>query len=99
GAVARVLRPGGFFVASIVHPCYGPHLEAIDGYLVDAKYDKIGGPDWLPPHAYHRPLGAYVNTLSAAGLLITQMVEPPDQPGAEQGVPNLLYLRCQAAAT
>lgn len=95
-AVARVLRPGGVFVSSIVHPCYGPHLEAIDDYLVEGPYKKVGGPDWLPPHAYHRPLSTYVNALAAAGLSITQLVEPPDDTPTVSGVPNLLYLRCTA---
>jgi ubiquinone/menaquinone biosynthesis C-methylase UbiE len=95
-AVARVLRPSGFFVLSIVHPCYGPHLEAIDDYLVDGPYEKVAGPDWLPPRAHHRSLSTYVNTLAAAGFSITQMIEPPDELPAGPGVPNILYLRCTA---
>ena len=94
GAVGRVLRRGGFFVASIVHPCYGPHVEAVGDYLVDGRYEKVAGPDFLPPHAYHRPLSTYVKALSAAGLSITHMVEPPDNRTPEGGVPGLLYLRC-----
>jgi ubiquinone/menaquinone biosynthesis C-methylase UbiE len=96
GAVRRVLRAGGFFVASVVHPCYGPHVEAVGDYLVDGRYEKIDGPGWLPPHAYHRSLSTYVNTLSDAGLSITRVVEPRDGSPAGQGVPNLLYLRCVA---
>lgn len=97
-AVARVLRPGGPFVSSIVHPCYGPHLDVIAGYLTDGPYVKVDGPEWLPPHAYHRPLSTYVNTLAAAGLSITQMVEPPDRTPEDGAVPNLLYLCCRATA-
>lgn len=89
---ARVLQPGGSFVAAIVHPCWRRHLEVIDDYLADSRYDKVGGPDWLPPHAYHRPVSTYVNRLADAGLAITRMIEPrePDT----TGVPGLLYLSC-----
>jgi SAM-dependent methyltransferase len=89
---ARALRPGGFLVLSIVHPCFAPHVAAISDYLTEEQYDKIDGPDWLPRHAYHRPLSSYVNTLASAGFVITRMVEPRDS--ASDGVSNLLYLRC-----
>jgi ubiquinone/menaquinone biosynthesis C-methylase UbiE len=97
-SVARVLRPGGWFVFSLVHPCYRPHVEIVADYLVEARYEKIARVDWLPPHAYHRPLSAYVNTLSDAGLSITHMVEPPDEPASGE-VPGLLYVRCVRGAT
>lgn len=94
-SVRRVLRPGGFFIASVVHPCFGPHVEAIDGYLIDGRYRKVGGPDWLPPHAFHRSLSTYLNTFSAAGLMITEVAEPADDPDGRR-IPNLLYLSCRA---
>lgn len=94
---ARVLRPNGFLVLSIVHPCFAPHVEAVSDYLSEERYDKVGGPDWLPPQAYHRPLSMYVNTLVQGGFAITRMVEPADQPDSK-GVPNILYIRCTASA-
>lgn len=93
---ARVLRSGGFLVLSIVHPCFAPHVQAVSDYLTEERYDKVGGPDWLPPQAYHRPLSLYVNTLVQAGFAINRMVEPPDDPAAK-GVPNILYIGCVAA--
>lgn len=96
-SVARVLRPGGRFVTAVVHPCFAPHLDAIDTYLADSRYDKVDGPNWLPPHAYHRPVSTYVNTLADAGFSITRMVEPPDAGPSTGRVPNLLYLRCRRA--
>jgi ubiquinone/menaquinone biosynthesis C-methylase UbiE len=95
GSVARVLRPGGWFVCSIVHPCYAPHVEIVGDYLADRQYDKVGGWHILPDVAYHRPLSTYLNSLADAGLALTRTVEPADGtiPGRE--VPNLLYLRCE----
>jgi len=93
---ARVLRPGGFLVLSIVHPCFAPHVEAVSDYLTEERYEKVGGPDWLPPQAYHRPLSLYVNTLVQAGFIVSRMVEPADSPDAK-GVPNILYIRCTAS--
>jgi ubiquinone/menaquinone biosynthesis C-methylase UbiE len=95
GSVARVLRGRGWFVFSIVHPCYHPHVEIVDDYLVDHRYAKLRPPTWLPPHAYHRPLAAYVNELAAAGFLLERIVEEhtPGRPADAGGVPGLLYAR------
>lgn len=90
----RVLQTGGFLVLSIVHPCFAPHVTAVEDYLTEERYQKIDGPDWLPPHAYHRPLSTYINALANAGFVITHMVEPRDTSRADKGVPGLLYLRC-----
>jgi hypothetical protein len=56
--------------------------------------------DWLPPHAYHRPLAAYVNDLTDAGLRLERMVEVHmgDRPADAGGVPGLLYGRAVRAA-
>ena len=95
GAVARVLRDEGWFVFSIVHPCYHPHVEIAEDYLVDHRYLKLRPPDWLPPHAYHRPLAAYVNELASTGLRLERVVEQhtPGRPDDVGGVPGLLYAR------
>ena len=94
-SVARVLRDGGWFVFSIVHPCYHPHVEIVDDYLLDHRYAKLRPPDWLPPHAYHRPLADYVNDLAEAGLRIERVVEEhtPGRPADAGRVPGLLYAR------
>jgi ubiquinone/menaquinone biosynthesis C-methylase UbiE len=94
-SVARVLEGGGWFVLSIVHPCYHPHVEILDDYLLDHRYLKDRPVNWLPPHAHHRPLGAYVNELAQSGFRIERIVERhmADRPGDAGGVPGLLYLR------
>lgn len=92
-SVSRVLREGGWFVFSIVHPAYHGHVEVIDDYLTDHRYTKRVPPDWLPPHAYHRPLGMVVNELSAAGFAIERLAEVHWRPEDAGGVPGLLYAR------
>jgi ubiquinone/menaquinone biosynthesis C-methylase UbiE len=95
GSVARVLRDDGWFVFSIVHPCYHAHVEIAGDYLLDHRYAKLRPPDWLPPHAYHRPLAGYVNEVAAAGFRIERVVEEhtPGRPADLGGVPGLLYAR------
>lgn len=95
GSAARVLRPGGWFVCSIVHPCYAPHVEIVGDYLVDRLYAKVDGWHILPEHAYHRPLSTYLNSFAEAGFVLTRTVEPADGPEPGREVPNLLYFRCE----
>jgi ubiquinone/menaquinone biosynthesis C-methylase UbiE len=94
-SVARVLRDPGWFVFSIVHPCYPPHVEIADDYLADHRYAKLRPPEWLPPHAYHRPLSTYVNELAASGLSLVRLVEDhtTGRPADLGSVPGLLYAR------
>ena len=94
-SVARVLKGGGWFVFSIVHPCYHAHVEILEDYLLDHRYLKVVPVDWLPPHAYHRPLGAYVNELARAGFRIERVFEEHmgTRPADAGGVPSLLYAR------
>lgn len=94
-SVARVLVAGGWFVFSIVHPAYHAHVEILTDYLLDHRYRKKRPPDWLPAHAYHRPLGDYVNELAQAGFRLARVVEAhtPGRPADAGGVPGLLYAR------
>jgi ubiquinone/menaquinone biosynthesis C-methylase UbiE len=102
-SVGRVLRDGGWFVFSIVHPAYHPHVEIVSDYLLDHRYAKKRPVDWLPSHAYHRPLAAYINELANTGFRIERLVEAHQHAGndatanrAERDagqVPGLLYGR------
>jgi ubiquinone/menaquinone biosynthesis C-methylase UbiE len=92
-SVARVLRPGGWFVFSIVHPCYRGHVDNVTDYLLDHRYQKRIPPDWLPAHAYHRPLGTYLSELARAGFHIERVVEGHYREADSGGVPGLLYAR------
>jgi ubiquinone/menaquinone biosynthesis C-methylase UbiE len=102
-SVGRVLRDRGWFVFSIVHPAYHPHVQILSDYLLDHRYPKQRPVDWLPTHAYHRPLAAYVNELARAGLRIERLVEAHQAAANDAvvnraardagGVPGLLYGR------
>ena len=107
-SVARILKPGGWFAASIVHPCYktpadGELIDHVDGstrritgrYFEEGPYDSVTRWAILPRVAYHRMLSTYLNTLVAAGLNVVRMVEPVGERPVWQAVPGLLYFRCQ----
>ena len=95
-SVGRVLRTNGWFVFSIVHPCYGPHVQIVSDYTLDQRYAKHLLNDALPTYAYHRPLADYVNELDANGLHLRRLIEVRHaaDPG-EGGVPGLLYARAE----
>jgi ubiquinone/menaquinone biosynthesis C-methylase UbiE len=93
-SVSRILRDRGWFVFSIVHPAYHPHVEILSDYLLDHRYDKQVPVDWLPKYAYHRPLATYVNELAQAGFQIERLLEAHQRPERDAGaVPGLLYAR------
>jgi len=106
-AIARILKPGGWFVAAITHPCYKSpaHGELIDH--VEGTYRRISGryfeegphnsaTRWavLPRVSYHRTLSTYVNTLTDAGLQVVRLAEPIGDKPAWKEAAGLLYFRC-----
>jgi ubiquinone/menaquinone biosynthesis C-methylase UbiE len=86
-SVARILRPGGWFVFSILHPCFhtsqSGEIETPEGvvrtirsYFVEGYWRSDTRPG--PPGkvgAYHRTLSTYVNTLTDAGLQLVRLSE------------------------
>ena len=87
-SVARVLRPGGWFVFSILHPCYhtsqSGEIESPEGtvrtvgrYFEEGYWrsDTRAGPP-VKVGAYHRTLSTYLNALTDAGLVIERAGEP-----------------------
>ena len=88
--VSRLLRPAGWFVFSILHPCYntsksgeiagpaGAVRRVVGGYFAEGFWRSDIRPG--PPGkvgAYHRTLSTYVNSLVETGLVIERIAEPP----------------------
>ena len=87
--IGRVLVPGGRFCFAILHPINtaGAYAQrtgdapfVIEGSYLDARrvvYHTDRGGIPMTFHGMHRPLSAYTDALSRAGLLIETLQEPP----------------------
>jgi ubiquinone/menaquinone biosynthesis C-methylase UbiE len=87
-SVARIVRPDGCFVFSIIHPCYNPPrsgemaaedgmVRTVGGYWEEGYWRseaRTGPPGKVG--SYHRTLSTYVNALTDAGLMVERMSEP-----------------------
>jgi len=82
--VARVLRPGGRWVFAVTHPirwCFlddpGPGgLTAQTSYFDRRPYleqDESGTPTYIE---HHRTMGDRIREITAAGLVVEDLVEP-----------------------
>jgi ubiquinone/menaquinone biosynthesis C-methylase UbiE len=87
--VWRILRPLGWFVFSITHPCFeAPHAAwrtAPDGTISREIFTYFAEGLWYSSNvqgvrgqvgANHRMLSTYLNTLSQTGFLIDRIIEP-----------------------
>jgi SAM-dependent methyltransferase len=113
---SRVVRTGGTFVLFMNHPLLQvPGSGWVDDDILGEQYWRIGPylaenhsveevdkNVWIP--FVHRPLSVYINALVAAGLYVTQMIEPAPPGGflekAEEyrqaaAFPRLLVLRTE----
>ncbi len=97
-AVTTVLRRGGWFVASIVHPCFPGSEKGRSSWPPGAGYEAEGW--WTSPGhnpdgarirvgATHRKLSTVLNALLEAGLEAERFIEPPAP------VPTFLLWRCR----
>jgi ubiquinone/menaquinone biosynthesis C-methylase UbiE len=92
-SAAWALKPGGRVVLLLTHPAFRIprqsgwgwdegrklHFRRVDSYLTPlaVPMKSLSGKAKAATRSFHRPLGAYVNALADAGLLVEQMDEIP----------------------
>jgi 2-polyprenyl-3-methyl-5-hydroxy-6-metoxy-1,4-benzoquinol methylase len=109
--VARVLDPQGWFVLSIVHPCFpGSGPDAPSSWPPGHGYYAEGW--WLADNpgfrgkvgANHRTLSTYLNALIEHGLTVERVAEPEPErgwfeaKGGGEPVPLYFVVRCRRTA-
>ena len=101
-AVAATVRPGGWFVISMVHPSFPGNEAGLSRWPPEQSYFHEGwwtstdhNPDGVRIRvgASHRTMSTYLNTLIAAGFSLERAVEPAAP------VPTILLLRCRRGST
>jgi SAM-dependent methyltransferase len=87
--VARVLRPGGRFVASVNHPMRWPmpdspdpdDLRVTSSYFDRRPYVETDADGRTVYVEHHRTVGDWVRAVVGAGFVLTDLIEPEWTPG------------------
>jgi SAM-dependent methyltransferase len=90
--VARVLRPGGRFVASVNHPMRWPFpdspdpedLRIVASYFDRTPYVETDDAGRTVYVEHHRTVGDWVRAVVGAGLVLDDLLEPEWTPGRTQ---------------
>ena len=90
--VARVLRPGGRFVASVNHPLRWPFpdspdpqdLQVVSSYFDRTPYVETDDAGRTVYVEHHRTVGDWVRAVVGAGLALEDLLEPEWTPGRTQ---------------
>jgi ubiquinone/menaquinone biosynthesis C-methylase UbiE len=102
-SIRRILKPGGWLVFAIPHPCFEPpHARWTSlpdpehplGRIVTGYYDErqwfSSNPDGVRSRVgdYHRMLSTYLNQLAAAGFALERALEPGPSDRQAERVPG-----------
>jgi 2-polyprenyl-3-methyl-5-hydroxy-6-metoxy-1,4-benzoquinol methylase len=104
-SVRRVLKPNGWFVATITHPCFqmpGARwvervnrrvVREVAGYFEEGYWES-GNPDSVRAQIgeHHRTLSTYVNTFADAGMVLERLDEPEATDDRAASVPGNLEI-------
>lgn len=101
--VRRILRPGGWFVFAITHPCFEtPHARwipqsdpahpiarTVSGYFDERQWFS-SNLDGVRSRVgdYHRMMSTYFNTLTHTGFALERMLEPYPSVNQSEQVPG-----------
>jgi len=99
--VRTVLRPGGAFAFTILHPCFPGRGAALPSWPPDKGYYWEGW--WTTKGsgcrgrvgANHRTLSTYLTAPLAHGLRLEHVLEPVPPAEAPPAVPNYLLVVCR----
>lgn len=96
-SVARVLAPGGTFIAALLHPCFETpfavpfeRIEQDSGNFVSLRVQRYfeeghwqSGGTGVRGHvgAFHRTVSTYINELIGVGFRVARLAEPQLQAG------------------
>jgi len=111
--LARLVKLGGRFIFSVVHPCFcmpdACWIPADDGKLLYKAVDNYFAEGWWPSEMVassrrgasrikHRTLAAYANAISARGFNVRRIIEPRPSPEVLALKPHLdIYDRLPVA--
>jgi hypothetical protein len=106
GSVRRVLRPGGWLVVTIPHPCFetpdassgtgpdGRPAQLVSGYVTERFWRSADPQGVRRAGNWHRTMATYLNALVEGGFLIERLLEPELSPVLRASYLRRAMCRC-----